>query len=664
MDQDDCWLTAMTDISQIKKTEMALRKLNDILNHLIAMAKNFLNAPLTQKNEMIDLTLESMGQLINADRAYVFSYDFDKQIMRNTHEWCNNGISSEIENLQELPLSLFPEWLDNHTKGKINLIKSVSKLPDGPLKEVLEPQGIKSLVTIPMMQNKICKGFVGFDIVRYEHEFPQDEIKLFRVFTELIGNFETRIIIEQQLAEMNIRQAQLLVEAEKASKAKSMFVANMSHEIRTPLNAILGYAQIMDRECGTCEKKTRGLSVITKSGEHLLELINNILESIKSDVHEIHLMSVAFNIKQMICEVCAIFSQRPDARSIEISSHFSNNFPDIIQADKGKIRQILFNLIGNAVKFTEKGEISVIASVKDDTQEQFTLSIAIQDTGYGISEDYLHLIFKPFEQSESGYITGKGTGLGLPLSRRYARALGGDISVSSKISSGSTFTFYFIATKMQSEKTITKKQSIDKVSGRKNKLLIVDDDNLSREMLCAMLENTGFEIVTSQSGKEAIDKILTTCFDAVLLDKSMPEMDGFDTIHHIRKMPMGKHVPIIVVTANIQINHEIVKSQGGNAYISKPVYREKLLETIQKLTDISYHYCDDNEKTHSEYITNAIQHISSQHKDAILLSIKKGKIKNLRKTIQLIKTYQPVLAKMLCKMVNRYDYEGLLQLFK
>jgi PAS domain S-box-containing protein len=658
--EEDCWLTVMTDITQLKQTEQALIHLNDILHYLVKLAKTFLNIPLEQRNEMINQSLESIGKLIQADRAYLFSYDFDKQIMINTYEWCNDGISPEINNLQDVPMSLFPEWIVNHKEGQINHIPSVNNLPAGELKDILESQGIKSLVTIPMMQEDSCVGFVGFDAVQQERNFSQDEIDLLWVLAEMIGNFESRLKAEQIMAEMNKRQSRLLKNAQQASKAKSMFVANMSHEIRTPLNAILGYAQIMDRECGDCEHKSNSLSVISKSGEHLLELINDILETSKADVHDVTIKSCAFDIRQMIGDLCTIFSQRPDARSIAISSHFSDNFPEVLQSDKGKIRQILFNLIGNAVKFTEKGSVSLSANVQYELTNNMTISLAIADTGYGISQDQLSVIFEPFEQSESGYKTGKGTGLGLALSRRYARALGGDITVESRLNYGSTFTFEFKAQKIQTDEN-ARKRTINKVLGKNQKLLIVDDDNFNRKMLSAMMKNTGFEIIASASGKEALKQISNNKFDAVLLDKCMPEMDGIETLHHIRNMPDGKNLPVIIITASAKITDEIVINEGANAFMPKPIHREKLLKTIQQLTGTAYDYYN-YEKMNVNYTKQDILNLSPMLKESLLSSIQKGKIVELRNTIQQIEKNQPELAIKLHEMADRYDYEGLLQL--
>jgi len=661
MGAQDCWLTVMTDITHLKHTEQALRKRNNILRHLIALAKNFLNVSPVTLNKAIDQGLESIGKLIQADRAYLFSYDIEHQTMSNTHEWCNQGISPEIDHLQNIPWSDSQTWITNHQQGKINYISSVNGLPDGELKSSLLSQKIKSLITIPMIKENQCTGFVGFNAIMSERHFSQDEIDLLELFAELIANFEVKIKAEQQLAMMNAKQQQLLIKAEQAAKAKSMFIANMSHEIRTPLNAILGYAQIMDRECGTCAYKNKGIAGITKSGEHLLELINNILETIKTDVVQTRIIPVTFNIQDLIRDLCAIFSKRFDSRSIDISCNFSKDFPTVIQSDKGKLRQIIFNIMGNAVKFTNEGSIELTASVVRCEKSDALFKIEIKDTGYGISKDQISKIFEPFEQSESGYKTGKGTGLGLPLSQRYARALGGDITVDSQLSSGSTFTICFKALIDNQSSEIPKRKFIKKVHGHKQRLLIVDDDFFNREMLCAMLDNTGFEIIDSPSGKDALEKISRIDFDAVLLDKRMPEMDGFETLKNIRKISSGKHLPVIIITASDKIDNEIAIMKGADAFIPKPLHREKLLETIQQLIGTTYDYSEIEKET-SHKATSDIHDLPQKYQKSISTSIQKGNIVELRKTIKQIEPNFPDLAQTLHEMADHFDYDGITQL--
>jgi PAS domain S-box-containing protein len=673
MDGRKCWLTVMTDITQLKNAEKSLIKLNEIQRSLITLAKHFINVPIDKQNEAIDLALATIGQVIQVDHANLFTYDFKSQTMSNTNEWCAHDVAPERKNLQQMPLSWFPEWLNFHQRGELIHIPSVEKLPESHLKNFLNEHLIKSIVSLPLMHGKECTGFVAFDAVHQSRCFKKEEIDLLWVLTELFANFELRYQTEQKLSLLNKKQKELLNNAQRSSRAKGMFIANMSHEIRTPLNAILGYAQIMDRECGDCHHKKKGLSAITKSGEHLLELINDILETIKADVQQIKISCATFDIKNMIQELTSMFAHRPDARDISISANISNNFPRYIDSDKGKIRQILLNLIGNAVKFTEKGIIDISADVQlsqsteTSLKNQMMLCISIKDTGYGIVKDQQELIFDIFEQSDSGHKISRGTGLGLPLSRRYARALGGDVTVTSQLSAGSTFTFTFKASVVLKSNPPKQECDIIKVINSVPKLLIVDDDLFNREMLKTMLSDVGFDVITSDSGLNALEKIKIIPFDAILLDQCMPDMDGIETLHHIRNLPNGKYLPVIIVTASGDMNDELVKREGANAFIAKPLTRSILLNTIKETIDVVYEYKNDHKinNEHSELsLSKKIHHLSSKNKNNILSGVYNGDIQLLRQTMDVIEKQDRDLSISLRKYVDSYDYDGLLRLIQ
>lgn len=475
-----------------------------------------------------------------------------------------------------------------------------------------------------------------------------------------------------ELVKLNNEQKKLLIKAERSSKAKSMFVANMSHEIRTPLNAILGYAQIMERKCETCPHIDQGLTSIIKSGEHLLELINNILETIKSDVSEIKINYTAFDIIKMIQELCSMFAHRPDARGIEISTQFGPYFPRFIHSDKGKIRQVLFNLLGNAIKYTEKGTIIILAEAslyettdienEIDAENQLNICISIKDTGFGIAPDQQELIFDAFEQSDSGYKAAKGTGLGLPISRRYARALGGDVNVKSELSIGSTFVFTFKTKRVSKLEHIQKSCYIKKVIGKSPKLLVVDDDQFNLEMLYTMLKNTGFDIFQSSSGIDALAQIKEKSFDAVLLDQCMPEMDGIETLHRIRALKACKDLPVIIITASGDVDAERMRQEGANAFVPKPFSRSDLLEKIQVLIGVKYEYVNEPSKVlkpNNSKLSDKMNQLLISQRETILSAIENGDILKLRQTISVIENQNSELAKKLTEFTTTYDYDGL-----
>jgi PAS domain S-box-containing protein len=439
-------LTVMADVSEQKKTARELERISSIQRELMHLATDFVNVPMERQDAAIDQSLAIMGRLIHADRAYLFDYDFAKETMSNTHEWCADGVNPEIGNLQAVPMSLLPDWVTPHQRGNPVHIPCVAALPEtGTLRQILEPQGIRSLITLPLINDSACLGFVGFDAVREERVWGDEEIALLRVLAELYAHFKARLTQDRNTRELQKNLVHARDAAQEAARAKSLFLANMSHEIRTPLNAILGYAQIMERECQACPTGQR-LNAITRNGEHLLELITDLLELARSDARTITLSPGEFDFAQVLEDVRLMFARRPEAQGVALEIVMAPPVPPFLYADKGKIRQILINLVGNAFKFTRKGGVRLSASLAEGAPaDPLMIAVEVEDTGSGIAPEDLDRIFDLFEQAENGRKTGKGTGLGLPLSLRYARALGGDITVTSQPGSGSRFRFTFTA---------------------------------------------------------------------------------------------------------------------------------------------------------------------------------------------------------------------------
>jgi signal transduction histidine kinase len=262
----------------------------------------------------------------------------------NTHEWCADGVEADIHNLQGIPLSLFPKWVASHQRGEPVVVSDVSalELGDGLAQRL---QGIRSLVTVPLMYDGECLGFLGFDSVREARVWEPDEIALLRVLAELYANFESRLAAERQAEKLRERLVQARDAAQAAAHAKSLFLANMSHEIRTPLNAVLGYAQIMQRECRDCPNGGR-LTAISRSGEHLLELLTDLLELARTDVHQVRVTPSDFDFYQVLRDVCLMFERQPGAGGLALEFTHSPEVPQFIRGDSGKVRQILVNLVG------------------------------------------------------------------------------------------------------------------------------------------------------------------------------------------------------------------------------------------------------------------------------------------------------------------------------
>jgi PAS domain S-box-containing protein len=668
------FLSVMTDITARKHVEKELARLSGIQRDLMRLATEFVNVPLERQDVAIDQSLATMGQLIHADRAYLFAYDFNAGVMSNTHEWCGEGISPEINNLQAVPNAMFPDWVANHWRGECMHIPSVAALPtDSYLWQVLEPQGIRSLITLPLMQGMDCLGFVGFDAVTEERNWREEEVALLHVLAELYAHFEARRATERETQALQQRLTQARDAAQTAAHAKSLFLANMSHEIRTPLNAILGYAQIMERECQPCPMKPR-LKAITRSGEHLLELLTDLLELVRCDTHTITLAPKTFDFCQAVEDVRLMFFRHPAAQILTLEFTCSPDVPRFISADSGKIRQVLVNLVGNAVKFTEKGSVRLSASVLEGTRlsGDFMIAVDVEDTGHGIGPNDLTRIFDVFEQAESGWKGVKGTGLGLYLSQRYAHALGGNITVTSQLGLGSCFRFIFRA-RAVSDETYGQSSARNVLRLSKDqralRLLVVDDDPSNRDMLASMLEPVGFSVEKVASGAQAVCRMRQAeSVDLILMDKCMPDMDGYETIAQIRELPGGRAIPVVIVTASGSADEGVSSlSAGANGYVSKPVQREQLLSEIGRVCGLHYDY-DQEQSVVSHGVTPAVINaeamacLPEEQRNLLEQALRRGDILLLRKTVETIAHQHAELAASICVLIDSYNYDRLQQL--
>ena len=578
------------DITDRKHAEDALEQQSLLQKTLMDIATTYINLPLEEVDHSVQTVLKKMGDFVEADRAYIFSYDFHGGICTNTFEWCCAGILPQMEALQAVPLAELPDWVAAHRRGDAVYYPDVTALPPGGVRDILEPQQIKSLLTIPLTHGDDCLGFIGFDSVRKHHPYSDKERILLTLFAQMLTNVRLRQQNEAALLAATSRANNMADKAAAAAIAKSMFLANMSHEIRTPLNAVLGHAQIMSRECVGCPTASDSLPAIIRSSEHLLELINDILGIVQTDVQDIVLTASDFDFYYLLDSVRVMSGQKRRG-AIPVEVVMAPDLPQFLHADKGKIRQVLLNLVGNAIKFAVRGRVCLTAGFcRTGADDGLMLTVDVEDNGHGIEAGQLERIFDLFEQAGSGQQLGKGTGLGLPLSRRYAQALGGNVIVLRSVpGAGSTFRFTFTARQSSPEKTGNAKVARRIAPGQPvPRILAVDDDLENLQMLQFMLEGFGFTVDVAESGASALEKCNGASeFNLILMDKRMPGLDGIETIKRLRKLRDGRKIPVIMVTAS-----ELAGEEPGivDGYVSKPLNRESLLTEIQRLTGVQYEY--------------------------------------------------------------------------
>jgi PAS domain S-box-containing protein len=408
--------------------------------------------------------------------------------------------------------------------------------------------------------------------------------------------------LQQEIREREQLEAELIKAreaAESANRAKSAFLANMSHGIRTPMNAILGYAQILERDQAIGKTQRQYMEVINRSGEHLLGLINDILEMSKIEAGRVTLNAERVDFEALLSDMEAMFRARAEEKGLALHFERDQAVPGHIYSDGGKIRDVLINLLGNAVKFTDAGAVTVSVGAAAAGGDQRSLVVEVEDTGCGIAPDELAVAFLPFEQTSSGRFRASGTGLGLPISREYARIMGGDLTVESSPGKGSIFRFTFKAGVVDplapgSELPEASRQVIGLVPGRAApRVLVVDDDEASREALTLHLEMIGFEVRAAVDGARAVAAFEQWKPDVVLMDLWMPEMDGLTATRRLKSLPGGSDTPVLVVTASVLIESERdARAAGAAGFVRKPFKKAEVFSEIARVLGVEYVYAE------------------------------------------------------------------------
>lgn len=371
----------------------------------------------------------------------------------------------------------------------------------------------------------------------------------------------------------------------------------MSHEIRTPMNAILGYAQLMLRDPGMGADAKANLQIIGRSGEHLLALINDVLDMSKIEAGRVALSPATFSLSAMLESLATMFRLRSETKGLGFEMSADVESAPYIVADEGKIRQVLINLLGNAIKFTERGKVKLSVSLDRREADRLWLSAWVEDTGSGISDEEQRKLFVPFSQVARGHRSQEGTGLGLAISRKYAQLLGGDIAVISTLGKGSIFRFEVPI--QRGDAAVAIKRSVPhRVIGLHAgsiipKILVVDDLLENRDWLMKLLTSIGFSVRGADNGEAAIRSWEEWAPQLILMDVHMPVINGLEATQRIKADPRGKETIVVALTASaMDEDRRAVSESGADDFITKPCVEAELLDKIATLLSVTFDYED------------------------------------------------------------------------